>query len=120
MLNLPGLNFIDSTFDLLIPGQKNVHCRYIIEGYTEDGRKFRPSDWIDRISSMMASYGSAHRLVFSDLLHPELYEGQKCLIIDTELEIKDPIMFQYVMNFVKSNNLKMTQVCDATESKLGC
>ena len=68
---------------------------------------------------MMASYGSSHRLVFSDLLHPELYDGEKCLIIDTELEIKNPIMFQYVMNFVKSNKLKMTRVCDATEAKLG-
>lgn len=96
-----------------------MHCRYIIQGYTEDGRKFRPSDWIDRIASMMASYGSSHRLVFSDLLHPELYEGEKCLIIDTELEIKNPIMFQYLMNFVKSNNLKMIQVCDQTQAKLG-
>jgi hypothetical protein len=68
---------------------------------------------------MMASYGSSHRLVFSDLLHPELYEGEKCLIIDTELEIKNPIMFQYLMNFVKSNNLKMIQVCDQTQAKLG-
>ncbi|MDG6773206.1 DUF3579 domain-containing protein [Thiomicrorhabdus sp. ZW0627] len=96
-----------------------MHCKYIIQGYTEDGRKFRPSDWIDRIASMMASYGTAHRLVFSELLHPELYEGEKCLIIDTELEIKNPIMFQYVMNFVKSNKLKMSRVCDATEAKLG-
>ena len=96
-----------------------MHCKYIIEGYTEDGRKFRPSDWIDRIASMIASYGSSHRLVFSDLLHPELYQGQKCLVIDTELEIKNPGMFEYVMNFAKSNNLKVTQVCDVVQQELG-
>ncbi|WP_024851330.1 DUF3579 domain-containing protein [Hydrogenovibrio kuenenii] len=96
-----------------------VHCRYIIEGYTEDGRKFRPSDWIDRIASMMASYGTSHRLVFSDLLHPELYQGQKCLIIDTQLEEVNPGMFEYVMDFAKNNNLKMTQVCEDMESGLG-
>ncbi len=95
-----------------------MHCRYIIEGYTEDGRKFRPSDWIDRIASMGATY-DMQRLVYSDLLHPELYEGQKCLIIDTALEEQNPGMFEYVMNFVKSNNLKMTHVCDVIESKLG-
>lgn len=99
--------------------QEQIHCRFIIEGFTEEGRKFRPSDWIDRIASMMASYGKSHRLVFSDLLHPELYHGQKCLIIDTELEIKNPQMFEYVMNFVKSNNLKMTRVCEKVESQLG-
>ncbi|QKI89413.1 DUF3579 domain-containing protein [Thiomicrorhabdus xiamenensis] len=100
-------------------GKRIVHCKYVIQGVTEDGRKFRPSDWIDRISSMGASFGESHRLVYSDLLHPELYEGQKCLIIDTELEIKNPNMYQYVMNFVQSNGLKMTQVCDVDEEKLG-
>ncbi|WP_321323863.1 DUF3579 domain-containing protein [Thiomicrorhabdus sp.] len=95
-----------------------MHCKYIIEGVTEDGRKFRPSDWIDRISSMGASY-DMQRLVYSDMLHPELYEGQKCLMIDMALEQENPGMFRYVMNFVKSNGLKMTQVCDLDESKLG-
>ncbi|MBF6058043.1 DUF3579 domain-containing protein [Thiomicrorhabdus sp. HH1] len=96
-----------------------MHCRYIIQGVTEDGRKFRPSDWIDRISSMMASYGESHRLVYSELLHPELYEGQKCLIIDTSLEQENPTMYRYVMNFVKTNKLQMTQICEDTERKLG-
>ncbi len=85
---------------------------------TEDGRKFRPSDWIDRIASMGATY-QKQRLVYSDLLHPELYNGQKCLIIDTELEVKDPCMFQYVMNFVSSNRLKTTKVCEIVEQQLG-
>ena len=95
-----------------------MSCKYIIEGVTEEGRKFRPSDGIDRVSSMGARY-DVERLVYSDLLHPELYQGQKCLIIDTSLEQKNPGMFQYVMNFVKSNKLKMTEVCDVVESKLG-
>lgn len=96
-----------------------MSCRYIIQGITEEGRKFRPSDWIDRVASMMASYGTSHRLVFSELLHPELYEGQKCLIISTELEVENPGMYEYVMNFVKTNKLSMSKVCDIDESKLG-
>lgn len=98
---------------------KVSHCKYIIEGFTEDGNKFRPSDWIDRIASMYASYGASHRLVFSDLLHPELYKGKKCLIIDTELEVKNPTMFEYVMHFAKSNRLKMHQVCEDMEKEMG-
>ncbi len=96
-----------------------MRCRYIIQGETEDGKKFRPSDWIDRIASMMASYGTSHRLVFSKLLYPELFEGKKCLIIDMSLEQENLSMFEYVTNFVKVNNLKMTQICDLEESKLG-
>ncbi|MBN2646884.1 MAG: DUF3579 domain-containing protein [Thiotrichales bacterium] len=96
-----------------------MYCKYVIQGVTEDGRKFRPSDWIDRISSMGATFGDSHRLVYSDLLHPELYEGEKCLILDTELEVKNPIMFQYVMNFAKSNGLKMVEVCKENAEKIG-
>ncbi|SIN77305.1 Protein of unknown function [Sulfurivirga caldicuralii] len=95
-----------------------MHCKYIIEGYTEDGRKFRPSDWIDRIASMMATY-EHRRLVYSDLLHPELYDGQKCLIIDDRLKDENPGMYDYVMNFVKSNKLRMSHVCDIDQDKLG-
>lgn len=95
------------------------HCRYIIESYTEDGRKFRPSDWIDRIASLDASYGAFQRLVYSDLLYPELYQGQKTLIIDTALEEANPVLFAYVMNFVKTNGLKMSKVCEAIEQQLG-
>ncbi len=94
-------------------------CRYIIEGYTVEGNKFRPSDWIDRIASMMASYGDIHRLVYSDLLHPERYQGQKCLILDTKLKTENPEMFEYVMGFAKSNHLKMTEVCEVIEAELG-
>lgn len=95
------------------------HCRYIIESYTEDGRKFRPSDWIDRIASQDASYGPYQRLVYSDLLYPELYQGNKTLIIDTALEDANPILFNYVMNFAESNHLKMSKVCEIIESQLG-
>lgn len=96
-----------------------MDCRYIVQGYTEDGRKFRPSDWIDRIASMKASYGTSHRLVYSDLLHPERYNGEKCLIVDPRLEEEDPEMFQYVMDFVKGNKLQMSHVCDLDQEKLG-
>jgi len=92
------------------------HCRYIIESYTEDGRKFRPSDWIDRIASLDASYGAFQRLVYSDMLYPELYQGQMTLIIDTGLEDVNPDLFSYVMNFVKSNHLKMSKVCEVIEN----
>lgn len=95
------------------------HCKYIIEGYTVEGRKFRPSDWIDRVASMMASYGQSQRLVYSDLMHPELYNGEKCLMIDTELEVKNPAMFEYVMHFASSNNLKVSKVCELIEKNLG-
>ncbi len=93
-------------------------CKYIIEGYTNEGNKFRPSDWIDRVASMMATY-KIQRLVYSDYLHPELYQGQKCLILDSKLEAENAGMYKYVMDFVKSNDLKYTEICEVIEADLG-
>ena len=39
--------------------------KWVIRGVTEDGRKLRPSDWIERISSTLASFGSDQRLQYS-------------------------------------------------------
>ena len=40
--------------------------KWIIRGVTEEGKKLRPSDWIERISSTLASFGSDHRLHYSN------------------------------------------------------
>jgi hypothetical protein len=93
-------------------------CKYIIEGYTNEGNKFRPSDWIDRVASMMATY-EAQRLVYSDYLHPEQYQGNKCLILNTKLEQENKGMYDYVMEFVKSNDLKYSEVCEIIAAELG-
>lgn len=95
------------------------NCRYIVEGVTEEGVRFRPSDWMDRIASMKAEFADRHRLVYSELLHPELYNGVRCLVLDTRLKEEDEGMYDYVLDFIKSNRLKMTYVCDVVNSQLG-
>jgi hypothetical protein len=87
------------------------HCKYVIQGITESGSKFRPSDWIDRIASLDAEYGSSHRLVYSDNIHPEVFEGERSLIIDMNLKETNPSLLDYVMDFVRMNQLRMVQVC---------
>jgi len=32
--------------------------KWVIHGVTEEGKKLRPSDWIERISSTLASFGA--------------------------------------------------------------
>lgn len=86
-------------------------CKYVIQSMTESGRQFRPSDWIDRISSLDAEYGLQHRLIYSDNLHPELFEGKRSLIIDMSLKESNVGLFDFVMDFVKANQLKMVKVC---------
>ena len=78
----------------------------VIEGTREDGGKLRPSDWIERISSTLASCGADHRLQDSKSVQPCLYKGEKCLVVARGLETSNPDAYQYIMDFARSNCLK--------------
>ncbi|MFP4639066.1 MAG: DUF3579 domain-containing protein [Guyparkeria sp.] len=84
----------------------NQPKRYIVESVTKAGARFRPSDWIDRISSWDATFAQ-HRLVYSQRLHPVMMNGQKVLAIEPSLKKANRQMFDSVMQFIERNNLKM-------------
>ena len=78
---------------------------WIIRGVTEEGKKLRPSDWIERISSTLASFGSDHRLRYSQAVAPCVINGEKCLIVARDLDKHNPAAYDFVMSFAKSNQL---------------
>ena len=81
--------------------------KLVVESFVEDGRRFRPSDWIERISTTLASFGPDHRLIYSSSVRPMVINGEKCLVIDPKLQNTDPAAYNYVIEFVRSNRLKM-------------
>ncbi|MEN9945791.1 MAG: hypothetical protein RLZZ293_177, partial [Pseudomonadota bacterium] len=46
----------------------------IIEGITETGLKFRPSDWVDRLCGMLAEF-ELQKVAYSPYLRPMMYNG---------------------------------------------
>ncbi len=96
--------------------QRNVIVTsWVIEGVMEDGRKFRPSDWVERLSTVLASFGPDHRLRYNRHVQPCYIGGQKCLLVDGSLECQDPGAFAFVQNFAKSNRLRMSKRVRASE-----
>lgn len=81
--------------------------RLLIEGRTEENRKFRPSDWAERISSMLASFGPDHRLRYSAYAQPCLIQGEQCLIVARDLQIAHPEVFEFIIHFARSNHLRI-------------
>lgn len=79
----------------------------IIQGVREDGGKLRPSDWIERISSTLASFGDDQRLRYSDSVQPCVVNGEKCLIVARGLSNTEPAMYRYVVEFAESNRLRV-------------
>ena len=77
----------------------------IIEGRTPQGKTFRPSDWAERMSGILASYKNS-RISYSPLLQPSVSnDGHSCVLLDPKLKESSPQIYQSILDFAKSNNL---------------
>lgn len=94
--------------------------RYFIHGVTTSGKKFRPSDWSERLAGVMACYGPKakgteglnSRLQYSLYVRPTIVGDLKCVILDARLHDIEPMAFDFVLNFAKDNDLVVTQACE--------
>lgn len=83
--------------------------KWVIESFREDGSKFRPSDWVERICALNAIYGADHRLRYASALKPVIYKGEKCLLVEQALKEGNPGLYEYILGFAKENSLRMQQ-----------
>jgi len=96
-----------------------VERKIIIEGVTEDGRVFRPSDWIERISSSLSTFGLDRRMRYSRFVQPQILDGAKCLAVDPELRRSSPATFNFLMEFARGNRLRVRDSSDAANDNSG-
>ncbi len=83
--------------------------KIIIEGIKEDGNKFRPSDWCERLATTLASFGDDQRLRYCKSAHPCIINGINCLIVDRNLASKSPESYEFLMAFAEENQLKVQE-----------
>jgi hypothetical protein len=85
-----------------------------IQGLTREGRAFRPSDWAERLAGVMSSFrpGGAQpgsHLNYSPWCIPTVIDGVKCVIVNRALRNYEPMAWDFVMNFAKDNELRVTE-----------
>jgi hypothetical protein len=80
--------------------------QFIIEGVTETGESFRPSDWAERVSGPLATFHN-HRITYSPLLKPGMKDGNKCVYVDESLKETNPEVYHQLIAFAKANKLKI-------------
>lgn len=85
----------------------SISKKVIIRGLTLDGGKFRPSDWAERLCGAVASYGPGRRIIFHPSVRLATLEGVKCVVIDADLEQKDEMLFDFLLDFAKDNHLQI-------------
>ena len=103
-----------------------THCHYpmvsstakevFIQGITQDGRTFRPSDWAERLAGVMSQFRPGGRtpgshLSYSPWCIPTTMGNIKCVVVNRELEEYEPMAWNFVMNFAKDNGLQVAEAC---------
>ncbi len=81
----------------------------VICGETNTGRKFRPSDWAERLSGLFATMDPNNRTHYSPYVYPVRRGGLACVVVNRALETQDPMAFEFLMNFARDNDLKMVE-----------
>lgn len=81
--------------------------KIIIEGVTPQGKSFRPSDWAERMSGVLASFKNS-RIHYSPLLQPSVHsDGYQCVLLDPKLKESSPQVYKSIIDFAKHNNLRI-------------
>ena len=83
-----------------------LYEKILIMGYTKEGKKFRPSDWAERLYYTVAEYGKNGRIIFNPLVYINLEDKSKCIVINATLQEKNPMIFDFLIDFAISNKLE--------------
>ena len=98
--------------------------QYYIQGVTQDGRSFRPSDWAERLAGAMSSFrpggvqgGIGAFIGYSPYCVPRVIDGVKCVIVSEALKDVEPMAWDFVMNFARDNGLRVVEVPPAADAR---
>lgn len=87
--------------------------KIVIEGVTDTGETFRPSDWAERMSGQLSTF-KKRRIHYSPLLQPSMKDGRKCVVLDPALKESNPELYQSILEFAHKNKLK---ICGEDDDK---
>lgn len=87
----------------------NPRFNVVIKGVTLDGRPFRPSDWAERLSGVMSTFGADCRLCYSPYVKPIAYGGAKSVLVDRKLWEIDPRAYDFLLSFAAENRLQLIE-----------
>ncbi|HJV60839.1 MAG TPA: DUF3579 domain-containing protein [Albitalea sp.] len=89
-----------------------------IQGITQDGKTFRPSDWAERLCGAMSCFrpegvrsGPHAHIGYSPYCVPRVINGVKCVIVNEKLRDIEPMAWDFVMNFARDNKLQHADGC---------
>lgn len=87
--------------------QSNQTSEIVIQGLTKAGRTFRPSDWAERLSGVLSTFGEDNRMAYSPYVKPVTINGVKGVRVDKKLREVDPRAYNFLLAFARDNDLQV-------------
>ena len=105
---------------MVSPSAKEV----FIQGITQDGKTFRPSDWADRLCGVMSPFRPGgpqpgSHLTYSPWCVPTVVNGVKCVVVNAALREAEPMAWDFAINFARDNDLQLVEACLLPDASLG-
>lgn len=77
----------------------------IIQGITQSGRAFRPSDWAERLCGVLSTFGGDQQMRYSPYVRPLMLDGVRCVMVEPSLADIEPRAYRFLMEFARDNEL---------------
>jgi hypothetical protein len=90
--------------------------KIIIEGVTDTGETFRPTNWAERMSGKLSTFQN-HRIRYSPMLQPVMKDGNNCVLLDEKLKESNPALYESILNFATENKLRICKPETEPEKK---
>lgn len=91
--------------------------RLIIQGITNQGLPFRPSNWAESLCGYLAHLGNRRRPHYSPYIHIRFLPGEKSLMVEPGLWETNPKSYEFLLSFARNNDLKMIEEDEESEEE---
>lgn len=97
--------------------------KIFIQGITNKGKKFRPSDWAERLCCSVSCFtpegqGIKNNIcgIFSPYAVPVFIGDTQFVMVDKKLMDFELNAFNFLMDFAKDNDLPILEACEIKEN----
>lgn len=83
--------------------------RLVIKGLTVGGKRFRPSDWAQRLAGAAGRRNTDGRFRFHPQVQVAVVDGTSAIVIDAKLARTNPHLYAFLLKFGCSNELQLIE-----------
>ncbi len=101
--------------------------KLFIQGITHSGKKFRPSDWAERLCCSVSCFkpegyqnpGNKFNIcsIYSPYAVPRVINQITYVVIDERIGAINEMALDFLLNFAKDNDLPIIEACELPEEE---